>query len=97
MGLIGRIVKRTFKIANRVQGLGMSPLDLQRKTLRRLLRKTQFTEFGLAYDFSNILYAADMIRAFQDRVPVFDYDKMHDEWWYRALNNEHNISWPGKI
>lgn len=97
MGLIGRIVKRTFKFANRVQGLGMTPLELQRKTLRRLLRKTQFTEFGLAFDFSNILYAADMIRAFQDRVPIFDYDKMHDEWWFRALNNERNISWPGKI
>jgi GH3 auxin-responsive promoter len=97
MPLVGGLIKRSFTLANRVQGLGQSPTELQRKTLRRLLRRAQSTAFGEHYKFSDILFAPDVIRAYQEKVDLFDYDKMHDQWWHRALNNEENVSWQGHI
>jgi hypothetical protein len=97
MRLIGGIIKRGLSLANRVQGFGQSPIDLQRKTLKRLVKKAAYTSFGQHYGFNEILQADDIIAAFQEKVPYFDYDRMHDEWWYRALNNEPNVSWPAKV
>ena len=95
MRLVGTLVKRTFTLADRIQGLGQTPFELQRKILRRLLKKAEYTAFGQQYDFAGALDSRDTIQAFQDRVPFFDYDRMHDEWWSRALNNEEDVSWPG--
>ena len=30
-------------------------------------------------------------------VPIFDYDKMYNEWWHLAQEGRSNVSWPGKI
>ncbi len=97
MRLVGGLIKRAFTLANGIQGLGQSPIELQRKTLKRLIRKAQFTAFGKHFHFSDILFSDDVIKAFQENVPFFDYDKIHDEWWYRSLQNKPNITWPGKI
>jgi hypothetical protein len=97
MKLLGTIIKRAFSLADKIQGLGQKPIDLQRKTLRRLMRKAQYTEFGKHFNFSEMLNEMDFIEAFQRNIPFYDYDKIHDEWWYRSLNNEPNITWPEKI
>jgi GH3 auxin-responsive promoter len=98
MPIVGGIIKRAFTLADRVQGLGQSPHELQRKTLQRLLKKAEYTDFGAKFDFHGILKDYDMIRAFQDKVPFFDYDKIYDEWWHRALNESaSNVTWPGQI
>ena len=95
--IIGGLIKRALTLANRVQGLAQVPKELQRKTLKRLLRKAQNTAFGTYYGFSDILYAPNIIEAFQQKVPIFDYDKIHDEWWYKSLQNKPNITWRGKV
>lgn len=64
--------------------------------LRRLLRKAAYTRFGLQYKFSDILREDDIIRAFRERVPVFDYNAIYNEWWHRTLEGEENVCWPGK-
>ena len=98
MPIVGGIIKRAFSLADKIQGLGQSPLELQQKTLQRLLKKAEYTAFGSHYDFDGILKDYDLIRAFQDKVPFFDYDKIYNEWWHRALNNsEINVTWPGQI
>ena len=97
MKIVGGLIKRAFTLANRVQGLGQKPIDLQRRTLKRLLRKAQFTSFGKFYDFAGILESSNVIKAFQDEVPFFDYDKIHDEWWHRSLSNKSDVTWPGKV
>ncbi len=96
MRLFGGLIKRALTLGNRVQGIGMTPYDYQRKTLRRLLRKAEYTAFGQHYNFTKILNSPNIIEAFRQNVPLFDYDKMHDAWWHLALENEENISWPGK-
>ncbi len=97
MNIVGGLVKRAFTLANKAQGLGLTPYELQRKTLRKLVKKAQFTSFGTTFNFTEILDSDDSIRTFQDNVPIYDYDKMHDDWWYRALKNEPNVTWSEKI
>ena len=75
----------------------LDPVKAQRKELRKLLRKAKDTAIGQAYHFDDILHSSKLEEAFRQNVPVFDYNKMHDAWWYRALNGEHDVTWPGKV
>lgn len=34
---------------------------------------------------------------FQKKVPLYDYNSMFRKWWYRALNGEAFVSWPGRV
>jgi hypothetical protein len=95
--IVGGLIKRAFSLAGRIQGLGQSPHQLQKRTLRRLLRKAHQTAFGIHYNFTTILNSNNLIDTFQESIPFFDYDKIHDEWWYRALNDEGDVTWRGKI
>ncbi len=74
-----------------------NPVKAQTKELKRLLSRAKNTEFGKKYGFSEILLSDDIRGEYARRVPIFDYNKMHDEWWFRVLRGEKNISWPGKI
>jgi hypothetical protein len=69
----------------------------QEITLKKLLRKAQFTHFGEYYGFSEILRSKDVVRNFKDIVPAHDYNMIFNKWWYRALNGEPYITWPGKV
>jgi len=70
--------------------------EWQVKTLRKLLEKAQFTEFGKAYHFNDSLASSDIVNSFKNTVPAGDYLKMLP-WWERSRNGEPNITWPGKI
>lgn len=64
--------------------------------LRRLLRKAAYTKFGLHYQFSEILRSENLIEAFQQHVPVHNYNSIYTHWWHRAMEGEENICWPGR-
>lgn len=71
---------------------------MQESTLRKLLKKASKTAFGKAYHFDQILRSKDIISAYQNEVPFFDYSKIYDEWWYKLVENgERDVTWPGKI
>lgn len=98
--LFGTIVKTAAEIKNipvEIKQRKIQPVKAQERELKKLLRKAQFTEFGQHYHFADILLSGNVMEAYRNTVPVFDYNKMHDEWWYRALKGEHNVAWPGKI
>ena len=98
--LIGAIVKAAAEIKNipvEIRQNHTNPLRAQKRELRKLLVKAQFTEFGKFYHFHEILMSKDILGEFRKRVPVFDYNKMHDEWWHFNLEGKRNIAWPGKI
>lgn len=100
MPILGTIIKAAAGIKNvpvEFKQKRIDPIKAQNKELKRLLRKAKDTEFGKKYHFGQILRSNDIREAYRRRVPIFDYNKMHNEWWYRALNGEENISWPGKI
>src|SRR5450432_2832340 len=74
-----------------------SPRRQQLKALRKLLRKSRFTEFGQKYLFDEILLSRHLYRAFQLEVPTYNYSKIFHEWWYRALDGKPDVCWPGII
>ncbi|PTM08448.1 MAG: GH3 auxin-responsive promoter [Bacteroidetes bacterium] len=73
-----------------------SPIASQERVLRHLLKRAENTAFGQHYQFEAILDAEDMVAAFQERIPVFDYDTLFSEWWHRTLDGEEDVCWPGK-
>jgi hypothetical protein len=99
MAILGSILKRTIEFRSKI------PSDLRRpdryqaqiKVLRRLLKKAQFTHFGEFYNFNNILRYDDTISAFKENVPVHDYNSIFKAWWYRSLNGEAYVTWPGRV
>jgi hypothetical protein len=68
----------------------------QMRTLKKLLTKAEFTEFGVKYKFSDILASKSLYRSFKNHIPLMDYGSMHD-WWQKAYNGQENVTWPGKI
>lgn len=70
--------------------------ELQLKTLKKLLQKAEFTEFGKRYGFHEILESKDIWKEFRNRIEGGDYLAML-KWWEKSRQGEPNITWPGKI
>ena len=73
------------------------PKRQQLRVLKKLLKKSRFTEFGQKYRFDDILLGKNIARQFQENVPVHDYNKIYAEWWQKTLDGIPDVAWPGKI
>lgn len=69
----------------------------QALVLRKLLTRARFTEFGQYYHFDEILLDENFIPHFQQRVPVFNYSSLYQNWWHKTLDGVPDVCWPGKI
>jgi hypothetical protein len=96
VAILGSIIKQVITVRAKIPPR-RSAYKQQVRQLRKLLLKAQFTEFGKAYDFSELVLLSDPIKAFQNIVPIFDYQSIFDNWWHRALKGEKDVCWPGKI
>lgn len=94
MALIGEIIKRTIDVTGYITG-DRPPAKAQLRVLRDLLEKAKHTAFGKEYHFETILADADPIRAFQQAVPIYDYDQLNAEWWHYLHKGHQNVTWPG--
>ncbi len=100
MPILGTIIKKAYELRNapvEFRHKRLNPRMAQKKQLVKLLRKAQFTAFGEFYDFDHILDSKNPAKTFKENVPVFDYNSMYKNWWYRALNGEAYVSWPGRV
>lgn len=100
MPILGALIKKAYELRHmpvELKSRRMNPVAAQKVQLKKLLRKAQFTAFGEQYGFEEILESKNVTEAFRQRVPVFDYNAMYKQWWYRALNGEAYVSWPGKV
>ena len=99
MPIAGSIVKKAYELTNLPikQKRKVNPYKAQFRVLKKLLKKAHLTYFGEHYGFSDILKSDDIVREFQSRVPVWDYNTMFRRWWYRTLNGESFVSWPGRV
>ena len=80
--------------------LGLPQNDFKRqqeRVLRKLLHKARFTEFGQQYRFDEIGLQENCVKLFQQKVPLFNYNKIYDAWWHRSLQGYPDVCWPGKI
>jgi len=96
MPVIGSIIKSAIDLRGKVP-MRVNPWRSQKRVLKRLLRKAQLTAFGEHYGFSDILREKNFPDVFSSRVPVFDYNSIHNQWWFRCLNGEPYVCWPGQV
>jgi hypothetical protein len=97
MPVLGSLIKQGLKLSTRVRRRKSSPAYYQRREFVRLLSKAESTVFGKQYNFSGILQSDNPYSVFKNTVPVFDYDKIFEQWWFRCLQEEENICWPGHV
>lgn len=95
--MLGRLIKRGIQLRNRINPSNVSASELQLKTLQSLLLHAEATAFGQHYSFGRILASSRPMRVYRDTVPMHDYNAMHDQWWHRALGQEADVCWPGKV
>ena len=101
MPILGSIIKKAYELRkipiDQKKRKQTDAYETQLKELKKLLKKAQFTAFGEYYDFSEIVKKGNLVADFQKKVPLYDYNSMFRKWWYRALNGEAFVSWPGRV
>jgi hypothetical protein len=100
MPILGSIIKKAFELRNlpvEKQRRKQNPVTAQKRQLTKLIRKSQFTAIGEHYGFSKLLQSKNITEEFAETVPMHDYQSMYKRWWYRALNGESYVAWPGKV
>ena len=71
------------------------PAAAQEDQLRNLLNTAKDTAFGKYYNFAALLKAEDIRTAYRRSVPIFDYQRINEEWWKQQRRNP-DITWPGQ-
>ncbi|MFD2202941.1 GH3 family domain-containing protein [Shivajiella indica] len=102
MALLGTLLKKGIRLRESLEQEYSNPLELQKLELKKLLILAKDTEFGKKYQFDLILKEFkkpnnDFYRAFNSLIPIYNYEKIYNEWWYRLKAGEKNITWPGEI
>lgn len=97
MPLLGSLIKQGLKLGIRVSQSDYTPIQQQRRELRKLIRKAGETAFGMAYDFNGLLQSRNFVREFIKKVPVHNYNSIFQNWWHRCLEEEENVCWPGTV
>lgn len=99
MPVLGSIIKRAIELRSKMPGIFQwrDPGQAQKKELKKLLRKAADTAFGEHYGFEEMLKSKDVLASYRKRVPIHDYDSIFQDWWYRTLNGEPYVCWPGKV
>ncbi|MBX7094044.1 MAG: GH3 auxin-responsive promoter family protein [Flavobacteriales bacterium] len=98
MAYVGTVLQELLKINKRIRKRIVKYDErLQDKTLRKLLSRAKNTRFGKKYGFKDILLCDNVREEFRKRVPVYDYDKLYNEFWVHTLKGRRNITWPGKM
>ncbi|MCH6234214.1 GH3 family domain-containing protein [Cognataquiflexum rubidum] len=102
MAILGTLLKKGIRLRDSLVQEYSSPLDLQKEELKKLLIKAKDTEFAKKYQFDLILKKfkqgeSDFYTAFSSQIPIYNYDSIYNEWWYRLKGGEEDITWPGAI
>ncbi|MFM9055094.1 MAG: GH3 auxin-responsive promoter family protein, partial [Bacteroidota bacterium] len=97
MPILASIIKKGIELRHKIRLSERTPSFYQRKELKKLLRKSQYTLFGQTYQFTNILSSRNFVNKFRATVPVHDYNRIYASWWNKCLHNAVDVTWPGKV
>lgn len=102
MAILGTLLKKGIRLRESLEQEYSSPRELQKQELKKLVIKARDTEFGKKYQFHALFKEfkkgnEDFYTAFSSRVPIYDYEKIYREWWYRLNDGSKHITWPGAI
>lgn len=95
MAILGNVIKGAIALKQELTPEIGNPQERQEKQLRSLLERAKDTAFGTYYGFKRILKADDIVKAYQESVPLHQYDDMNEQWWQQQQREE-NITWRGK-
>ena len=90
-------IKLPKRLASVLRLSARSPQSQQLRVLKKLLKRARFTAFGQHYGFDKILLDPHPAAAFQQAVPVHDYNAIYESWWKKTLDGVPDVTWPGKI
>lgn len=98
MPILGSLIKKAYELRQFPIDLrNINPKKAQDNQLKKLLIAAQHTAFGEHYHFNEILNQKNFVEAFRKSVPVHDYHSIFSSWWYRMLQGETYVAWPGKV
>ena len=104
MPIVGSIIKRGIALRSNFPNEILKrrvrkrkPGKIQEKELKKLLQKASDTAFGEKFGFEKIIDSKTLIHDFKKSVPIYDYNSIYQEWWYRTLNGESYVCWPGRV
>lgn len=103
MAILGNLIKGSLIIKEFFPKRKKNPLKMQKRVLLKLIFKAQNTALGQKFNFSSLLekglLAKDdvFLSQFQQSIPIYDYDSIYKDWWFRLLKGQKNVTWPGKI
>ncbi len=99
MPVLGSIIKRAIELRSKMPVIFQTrnAVRAQKKELKKLLKKAASTAFGEHYGFYEMLKSKDIVGEFREQIPMHDYNDMFNDWWYRTLNGEPYVCWPGKV
>jgi len=102
MAIISTLLKKGIRLRESLEQEYSHPLELQRQELKKLLIQAAETEIGEEYDFLKILKGFrrdddEFYERYKTQVPIYDYERIHAEWWYKLLEGKANVTWPGPV
>jgi hypothetical protein len=98
MPILGSLIRKAYELRQLpIDILSIDPVLEQKKVLKKLLLKARNTAFGEFYNFNRMAGRNDFREQFSVSVPVHDYSSMFKNWWYRSLNGEPYVTWPGRV
>lgn len=109
MPIIGTLLQKGIKLSKSIEQETTPPFILQKRELRKLIKKAEDTQFGRKYRFDLLLEYFGLVakirkigeREFYEQwkntVPIHNYNKIFNEWWYKCLNGEPDVTWPGLV
>lgn len=103
MAIIGTLLKKGIRIRESIEQEYSNPFELQKNELKKLMIHARHTAFGKYYGYNRILKSfksqdpREFYKMYRDMVPVFNYNKIYEEWWHRTREGQTDVTWPGKI
>lgn len=103
MPIVGTLLKKGITLRESLEQQYTSAAELQKAELRKLLIHSQNTLIGRKYGFKDILSKFkdkeinSYYQHFASQIPVFDYDKIHNEFWKLSEEGIKDVCYPGKI
>lgn len=102
MAILSKLLKKGIRLRDSLEQEYASPVDLQKEQLKKLLLKAADTEIGKKYQFKSILgklkgSSDDFFTAFAQGLPIYDYNSIREEFWYKLEEGKKHVTWPGKV
>jgi len=95
--ITSRLIKRSIVLVQKIDQPRLSAAAQQRQVLRSLLRRSAATAIGKHYQFGQLQKNKQLFAAYQQQLPIHDYDSIFNQWWHRSLEGEADVCWPGSV